>query len=114
MPRIFIVIIFSLLSTLSVADTVEYGPFTVSQLRFGGSGVHFVLNPAPAACGGGNQYGMHLKLDPATASYHNEMTSSLLAAYTAGIKISRIWVRNEGVCSGSHIATAYLLEYETK
>jgi hypothetical protein len=110
----YLISIIFLFSAAASADSYEQGPFTVSQLRFGGTGIHFSLAPAPAACGGGDQYGMHLKLDAATENYRNEMTSSLLAAYTAGIKLSRIWVRNEGVCSGSHIATAYLLEYEKK
>jgi hypothetical protein len=110
----YLLSIIFLFSSVVSADSYERGPFTVSQLRFGGNGIYFSLKPAPAACGGGNQYGMHLKLDATTSDYHNEMTSSLLAAYTAGIKLSRIWVRNEGTCSGSHIATAYLLEYEAK
>ncbi len=112
------ILIFILLISFSIsssyADISESGPFTVKQLRFGQSGLHIALSPAPNSCGGGNQYGMHLKLDPTNEQYHDQMISGLLTAYASGTKLSRIWVRNEGTCSPTHILHLYILEYEAK
>ena len=98
----------------SYADTVENGPFVVSQLRFGEGGIHLALSPAPTGCNGGAQYGMHFKLDASAEAYHDQMISGLLTAYVSGQKLSNIWFRNHGTCNNTRILHLYMFQFEPK
>ncbi|TQV65651.1 hypothetical protein FKG94_28375 [Exilibacterium tricleocarpae] len=108
--KVLLAVFMGLFSLVPLADTVEQGPFTVSKIRLGEGGLHVALDPAPAGCGGGAQYSMHLKLEPNVETYHKEMISGLLAAYTTGSKLSHIWFSNGGTCSNNHILNLYMFQ----
>ena len=96
------------------ASTYENGSFTVSQLRIGSTAVYLTLSPEPKGCNGGTQYGAHFIIDSSNETQHQIMVSGLLAAYTAGNKLSGIWFNNEGTCSNTHILNLYMYKFETK
>ena len=102
-----------ILSFRAAAFTAEGGPFTVSSLRFGPDGLYVKFNPAPALCGGGDQYRMHARV-PSTALNYKELTSALLTAYTAGQQLLYIWVNNEGACSNTWILELSMIELQPK
>lgn len=112
-PTVILVFLI-ILSWNASANTVENGPFTVSKLRFGDTGLHIALSPAPTGCGGGNQFGMHLKLDPAMASYHSQMISGLLASYVSGSKLFRIWYESATTCDSNQLLHLQIFELEAK
>ena len=103
----------ALASTQVMAGTVELGPWLVSSLRFGTDGLYVRFNPAPASCGGGDQYEMHAKVS-STANNYKEITSALLTAYTVNQPFKYIWVSNEGTCSGAHILELNMVQFEQK
>ncbi|WP_316674838.1 hypothetical protein [uncultured Tolumonas sp.] len=97
----------------SFADTAEMGSWSVSSLRFAPEGLYVQFNPAPASCGGGNQYRMHARV-PNTATNYKELISALLTAYTTGQSLNFIFVKNEGVCSSTSILELYMVEFTPK
>lgn len=92
----------------------EYGPFTVSKLRFGAGDIFVALDPAPKGCGGGNQYRMHLRVRNSNQQQYEDMVSGLLAANTTGQKLQYIWYTGKGTCSKSHILRLDMFEYMAK
>lgn len=97
----------------ALAATAESGSRSISSLRFSDDGLYVKFNPAPASCGGGNQYRMHARV-PSDAKNYKELTAALIAAYSGGIALDWIWVKNEGVCSSTQILELYMIEYQAK
>lgn len=81
------------------AQVWEGGLFKIQSLRLAPDGVYVRFNPAPTACQGGTQYGMHARF-LYTQADAKTMTAELLAAYTSRDTLKGIWVSNEGTpCS---------------
>lgn len=111
---ILVILLFSLGVTTAYSDTYEGGNFKVSWMRVGQGGAYVTLSPAPKGCNGGTQYGSHFKIASSDESSYKDMTSGLLAAYTANLKLSGLWFRNEGTCSNSHVLELYMFKYASK
>ena len=111
---ILLTVIICLFSFDAFSSSYENGPFKVSWLRFGESGVYVTLDPAPVGCGGGTQYLSHFKVSSVNESSYKDMVAGLITAYTADLKIAGIWYRGEGVCSNTNILELIMFKYSAK
>lgn len=79
------------------AQGFESGNWKVSGYRSGFDGVLFSLSPGPVSCGGGSNYGEHIRIGD-TAKNRDAMIAALMSAFASGDTVTGIWFSNHGPC----------------
>lgn len=109
-----VLLLLIMLPQWALAQVYEGGDFKVQSIRVEQTSVKVRFSPAPKHCQGGDFYRMHAVV-PYSQNGAKEMVSSLLAAYSAGIKIKYLFFSNaEQACSSSHILNLDMFELEYK
>jgi hypothetical protein len=118
MNRMFSLIILaaaiSLETSYAQAQNFESGDWAVSNIRIDQQSVYVTLNPAPVACGGGNNFGAHIVFKSAVPNFQ-QLFASALTAYTSGARLSGIWFSNAGPCANATDAlNTYMIRFKDK
>jgi len=113
--KYFVVGFLSVFTTLLAhAGVHQLGTFKVESIRFADHGTYVRFNPAPNGCEGGESYRMHAVI-PNDNVNADKITSALLAAYTADMRVQYLWFSNEGKkCSETHILNLEMIEFKYK
>jgi len=88
---VFFVLGMSLSSASYAAAGWQGGSFKVSSLRVSNDGVYIKFSPAPTACNGGSQYGMHARVRHTVSQNYDSLMSTLLSAYSAEHTFDYLW-----------------------